>query len=118
MKTLVLGASPNPDRYSNMAVNKLVKYGHEVIAIGNQKGQIGEIDIEQEQKPYNGIDTVTLYLNPERQKEYIPYILSLKPRRIIANPGTESAETKSIADANGIAYEEACTLVLLQIGEY
>ncbi len=118
MKTLVLGASPNPDRYSNMAVNKLVKYGHEVIAIGNQKGKIGNIDIDQDQKQLDGIDTVTLYLNPERQNEYIPYILSLHPRRIIANPGTESSETKSIAEENGIAYEEACTLVLLQIGEY
>lgn len=117
-KTLVLGASPNPARYSYLAVNKLSRYDHPVIGIGKRKGKAGEIEIDTEQKPYKDIDTITLYLNPQNQKQYYDYILSLKPKRIIFNPGTENEELYNLAKEKGIEVMEACTLVLLSTGQY
>jgi uncharacterized protein len=117
-KTLVLGASENPDRYSNMAVRKLSAHEHPVIALGRKKGSIGTIPIETTQEPLNDIDTVTLYLNPANQKTYYDYILSLHPKRIIFNPGAENDELTELARKNGIAAQEACTLVLLSTGQY
>ena len=117
-KTLVLGASANPSRYSYLAVNKLTRFNHPVIAIGKKKGKVGEIDIETEQKPLSDIDTITLYLNPENQKPYYDYILSLKPQRIIFNPGTENDELYKLAKQKDIQVMEACTLVMLSTGQY
>lgn len=117
-KTLVLGASPNPARYSYLAVNKLKRYSHTVIGIGKRKGTAGEVVIDTEQKPIEGLDTVTLYLNPVNQKQYYNYIISLKPRRIIFNPGTENPELYKLAKENNIEVMEACTLVLLSTGQY
>jgi predicted CoA-binding protein len=117
-RTLVLGASVNPQRYSYLAVKKLIANQHPVIALGNRKGMIGDIEIETEKLPFTDIDTVTLYLNPTRQKEYYDYILSLHPRRIIFNPGTENGELEGLAEQQGIDTKEACTLVLLSTGQY
>ena len=117
-KTLVLGASANPERTSYLAVQRLVKQQHPVIALGNKKGTIDDIEIETEKKEFTGIDTVTLYLNPTFQKNYYNYILSLKPNRIIFNPGTENDELANLAVNNGIKALEACTLVLLSTGQY
>jgi len=117
-KTLVLGASPNPARYSYLAVNKLKRYNHTVIGIGKRKGMAGEVVIDTEQKPIDNLDTITLYLNPQNQKEYYDYILSLRPKRIIFNPGTENPELYRLARENGIEIMEACTLVLLSTGQY
>ena len=91
-KTLVLGASENPARYGNKAIYALRRKGHEVVAIGRRKGQVLDVPIDTEQKPLEGVDTVTLYLNPTNQQPYIDYILSLKPKRIIFNPGTENMQ--------------------------
>jgi predicted CoA-binding protein len=117
-KTLVLGASQNPERYSFLAVNKLLAHHHPVIAIGRNKGTINGIEIETEKKQLNDIDTVTLYLNPNNQKNYYDYILSLHPKRIIFNPGAENPELYQLAEKNGIKPQEACTLVLLSTGQY
>ena len=117
-KTLVLGASENPERYSNLAVNKLLSKGYSVLAIGKKKGKVQDVIIETEQKLYTNIDTVTLYLNPSNQKPYYSYLLSLKPRRIIFNPGTENPELSSLAKEQGIQVQEACTLVLLSTAQY
>lgn len=117
-KTLVLGASPNPARYSYLAVNKLARYNHPVIAIGKRKGKAGDTEITTEQVPLTNIDTVTLYLNPQNQKQYYDYIISLKPNRIIFNPGTENDELYKLAKQNRIQVMEACTLVLLSTGQY
>ena len=117
-KTLVLGASENPDRYSNLAVKKLQAHDHPVVALGRKKAVIGNISIETEKKPINDIDTVTLYLNAANQKEYYDYILSLHPKRIVFNPGTENDELAELAEKNGIKTQEACTLVLLSTGQY
>lgn len=117
-KTLVLGASEHPDRYSYLAVQRLRAHGYPVVALGNRAGQIGETPIMTEKQALEDIDTVTLYLNPRRQEEYYDYILSLHPRRIIFNPGTENDELMEKAAARGIDVQEACTLVMLASGQY
>lgn len=117
-KTLVLGASTNPQRYSFLAVQKLKAHQQPVVALGNRSGNIGDTLIETERKPFADIDTVTLYLNPSRQKDYYQYILSLHPKRIIFNPGTENDELYDMAKEAGIQVQEACTLVLLGTGQY
>ncbi len=117
-KTVVLGASQNEERYSNMAVKKLVAHNHFVTAIGNKEGTINDTKIIKDNPPINDVDTVTLYLNPENQKPYYDYILSLNPKRIIFNPGTENAELENLAAAKGIKTMEACTLVLLSTNQY
>ena len=117
-KTLVIGASENPERYSNLAVQKLAAHQHPVVAIGLKKGSIGNTLIETEKIPFTDIDTVTLYINPLRQPAYYDYILSLKPKRIIFNPGAENEEFYALAKQKGILPQEACTLVLLSTGQY
>ena len=117
-KTVVLGASANPSRYSYLAVNKLRAFGHPVIAIGKKKEAIGTLEILDQAVAETSVDTVTLYLNPERQKEYYDYILSLKPNRIIFNPGTENSELETLAKQHGIKPVQACTLVMLSTGQY
>jgi predicted CoA-binding protein len=117
-KTLVLGASDNPSRYSYLAVNRLRSEGHPVVAIGKKNSMVAGVPIEKEKKHWENIDTVTLYLNPIHQQEYYDYILSLQPKRIIFNPGAENDELASLASGNGIKPVEACTLVLLSTGQY
>ncbi|MBO9730393.1 MAG: CoA-binding protein [Chitinophaga sp.] len=116
--TVVLGASPNPERYSNMAVNRLTAKGHPVVAIGNRPASIGDIPVITEHPPLEQVDTVTMYLNPIAQKAYYDYILQLHPRRIIFNPGAENEELEAIAKQNNIQPVEACTLVLLSTGQF
>ena len=117
-KTLVLGASENPARYSNLAVKNLAAHHHPVVALGKKKGVINGIEIETEKKLFENIDTVTLYLNPLHQKEYYNYIFSLHPKRIIFNPGAENDELMELAHQKGIDTLEACTLVMLSTGQY
>ena len=117
-KTLVLGASENPDRYSNKAINRLLNTGHEVVAIGKRSGKVKNVPILTEQVKTDEIDTVTLYLNPLHQVPYYDYIVSLKPRRIIFNPGAENEDLERIAAKEGIDILEACTLVMLGTGQY
>lgn len=117
-KTVLLGASDNPSRYSYLALNQLRAKNHPVEAIGRKRTTVADITIDTEKKPVEGVDTVTLYLNPDHQREYYDYILSLKPKRIIFNPGTENKELAALAEQNGIQTIEACTLVLLSTGQY
>lgn len=117
-KTLVLGASLNPGRYSNLAINRLVNYGHTVEAVGLKKGIVAGVDISTEKEDFENIDTVTLYLNPKRQEEYYDYIISLKPKRVIFNPGTENPAFYDMLRKNNIEVEVACTLVLLGTNQY
>lgn len=117
-KTLVLGASENPARYSFEAVTRLRKHGHEVVAVGRKAAVVAGVQIETEPPAAKAIDTVTLYLNPTAQKPYYDYILGLKPKRIIFNPGTENDELEELAKRNGITTLEACTLVMLNTGQY
>lgn len=117
-KTIVLGASDNPSRYSYLAVEKLNRFGHPVVAIGKKEGKVGEINVIKERPDEKEVDTVTLYLNPQNQQQYYDYILSLHPKRIIFNPGTENEELYALAKQNGIQPVEACTLVMLSTGQY
>lgn len=116
--TLVMGASENVQRYSNMAIRKLVNHNQKVKAFGIRGGEVNGILIEKLPIHCEEIDTVTLYLNPTKQKPYYDYILSLKPRRVIFNPGTENPELQSLLKENEIAFEEACTLVMLSTNQY
>ncbi|WP_422107800.1 CoA-binding protein [Winogradskyella sp.] len=117
-KTLVVGASLKAGRYSNLAINKLRNHEHEVVAFGIKPGQVSDVDIDTELLPYEGIDTVTLYLNPRRQSAYYDYIIGLKPKRVIFNPGTENPEFYQLLKDHNIAFEVACTLVLLSTNQY
>ena len=117
-KTLVLGASTKPDRYAFKAINRLVDKGHSVVAIGQNVGEVAGISIKTKNIPLKNIDTVTLYLNPIRQRDYYNYILETKPKRVVFNPGTENPEFYQLLKANGIEVEIACTLVLLATNQY
>ena len=117
-KTLVLGASLNPARYSYLAIHKLVKNNIPTVAIGLKKGNLEGVEIETEKLHFDHIDTVTLYLNAKRQQEYYDYILSLNPRRVIFNPGTENPEFYDLLKKNNIEFENACTLVMLSSRQY
>jgi predicted CoA-binding protein len=117
-KTLVLGASDNPSRYSYLAIQRLRNYGHPVVAIGRKHTKVADVVIEKEHVKFDNIDTVTLYLNPLHQQEYYDYILSLKPKRIIFNPGAENDELAAMAKQKGIQPIEACTLVMLSTNQY
>ena len=117
-KTLILGASDNPSRYSYLALQRLRNNGHPVVAIGKKYTKVADVNITKEKEPLTDIDTVTLYLNPAHQQEYYDYILSLHPKRIIFNPGAENDELAELAKNNNIKTMEACTLVLLSTGQF
>ena len=117
-KTLVIGASLNNDRYSNIAVNRLFKHSICVEAIGNNIGYINNVLIREDFEKFDDIHTVTLYLNKLKQIKYYKYIVSLSPNRVIFNPGTENTEFYKILNENSIKYIEACTLVLLSTNQY
>ncbi len=117
-KTLVLGATPNPNRYAHMAVLALRRHGHEVVPVGIRFGEIGNLPILQGTPAVEGVHTVTLYIGPARQPAYYDYLLSLKPQRIIFNPGTENPELQALAQTHGIETVEGCTLVMLNVGFY
>ena len=117
-KTLVLGASANPTRYSHLAIHKLREHHHPVLAIGKKNTVVADVPVQTEISRIPDLDTVTLYLNPENQKNYYDYILSQHPRRVIFNPGAENPELEKILTDHDIPVLEACTLVLLGTGQY
>lgn len=117
-KTLVVGASLNPDRYSFKAINALRVAGHPVVAFGLKEGLVADVNIQKEWQFSSGIDTVTMYVNPQRQAEFYDKILALHPKRVIFNPGTENADFEKLLVSKGIETEIACTLVLLSIDQY
>lgn len=116
--TIVVGASPNPMRYSNRAVEMLRSADHPVEAVGLREGQISDVQITKELKPFKDVDTVTLYVGPKNQAYWKEYIKGLKPKRVIFNPGTENGDFQKELTKEGIEVEEACTLVLLSMGSY
>lgn len=118
MKTLVLGASTNTQRYAHMAAVSLMSKGHEVVLVGQRDGEIKGVKILTGQLDVDGIDTVTLYIGPQNQPAFYDYIIKINPRRVIFNPGTENPELFRMLKENKIDYELACTLVMLSIGSY
>lgn len=117
-KTLILGASTDPSRYSYLAAHRLVEKGHTIVNVGLKTGEVAGVSIEKPELIHTDLDTITLYLSPKNQIPYYDYILNSKPKRIIFNPGTENSELESLAEAQGIETTEACTLVLLSTGQY
>lgn len=117
-KTIVLGASENPARYSHIAVLRLIEAGHPVFPIGMKKGKIGDMDILTETPLIDQIDTITLYVGPQNQKYYEDYIFAIHPKRVIFNPGSENPEFIKKIENQGINVEIACTLVMLSTGSY
>lgn len=117
-RTLVIGASENPERYSAKAIKALVANNHEVVAIGLRHGEVAGVPFIVEKMDFENIDTVTLYVGPKNQPEYYDYIMGLKPQRVIFNPGTENPEFIEQLKAADIYPEIACTMVLLATGQY
>jgi len=117
-KTLVLGASTKPERYAYKAIAMLVEKGHSVLAIGQNAGEVAGIKIQTKAIPLKNIDTVTLYLNTARQRDYYNYIVEAAPKRVVFNPGTENPEFYQLLKLNNIKVEVACTLVLLATNQY
>ena len=117
-KTLVLCATTKPERYAFKAINMLVDKGHSVLAVGQNAGEVAGIKIQTKAIPLKNIDTVTLYINPVRQREYYNYIVDTKPKRVIFNPGTENPEFYQLLKLNDIKVEVACTLVLLSTNQF
>jgi predicted CoA-binding protein len=117
-RTIVFGASPNPARYAYKAVHSLIRYGFEAVPVGMKRGEVAGIAIKNGTPDVEEVHTITLYMNPERQKPYYDYFMGLKPQRIIFNPGTENEELAILAEEQGIEVEFACTLVMLSVGAY
>ena len=118
--TLIVGSTPKPYRYAHQAAEMLEANDYPFIPMGIQSGEVlGEAILNMYDKPeIPNLDTITLYINPSRQKDWYDYLLSLHPKRIIFNPGTENPEFKKMAESQGIECLEACTLVMLSIGSY
>jgi predicted CoA-binding protein len=117
-QTLVIGASENTARYSNIATRRLTAHGHPVVALGLRKGVIGDTPILTDRSAIENIDTITMYVGPRHQPDYFQFILELHPRRVIFNPGTENPELYSLLNDAGIEVVEACTLVMLSLEDY
>jgi len=118
MKTLVIGASTNPSRYSYRATRSLTLHGHKVSLVGRGSGEVFGEEIHPEIPVNQDINTVTLYIGPQHQDDVIPKVLALNPKRVIFNPGTENPNFQKELKKNGIEWEEACTLVLLATDQY
>ncbi|MGB5227412.1 CoA-binding protein [Eudoraea sp.] len=116
--TLVFGASLNPNRYSYLAINKLLAKEIQTMAFGPKIGDVSGVQINSSLEDFQNIHTITLYLNEKRQKEYYEEIIQMKPKRVIFNPGTENPEFYKILSNNEIEVEVACTLVLLATDQY
>lgn len=117
-KTLIIGASTDPDRYAYKAAYMLTSRGHQIVNIGIKKGEVAGVAIEKPGAIYHDIDTITLYIGPATQPQYFDYIVATKPKRVVFNPGTENEALEELLDKHQIAYTEACTLVLLSTGQY
>jgi predicted CoA-binding protein len=119
-KTVIIGATPNQARYAYLAAERLTESGHEIVPVGIRRGELfGKPILDLRLKPdIKEVDTVTLYVGPQRQPEWMDYVLGLKPKRIIFNPGTENPEFETKAAESGIDVIEGCTLVMLRTGQY
>jgi uncharacterized protein len=119
-KTAIIGATTNPERYAYLAAERLTSHGHEIVPIGIKKGEVFSKSILslQDRPGVEDLDTITLYLNPQNQVEWETYLLSLRPKRIIFNPGTENPSFAAKAQKQGIETVEGCTLVMLSVGNF
>lgn len=117
-KTLIIGATPNKSRYAYMAAERLHRINAELVLLGTKTGEIFDKEILHSTEGITDIDTVTLYINPSIQASYREFLLELKPKRVIFNPGTENpALARELSDI-GVETLEACTLVMIGTGQY
>ena len=117
-KTLILGASTNPERYSYKAAERLVQNGYEIVPVGIKEGKVQGVEILKTFDGLKDVDTVTMYVGARNQEQYAKEIVKLNPRRVIFNPGAENDELSEYLESNNIETENACTLVLLSLGQY
>jgi predicted CoA-binding protein len=119
-KTVIIGATPNTSRYAYMAAERLTEHEHEIVPVGIKRGEVFGKSIQaiREYPIINDVDTITLYIGPRHQPEYYDYLLSLKPKRIIFNPGTENEELMALARKHDVEVVSGCTLVMLGVGNY
>jgi predicted CoA-binding protein len=119
-KTVIIGATTDRSRYAYLAASMLTNYKHKIVPIGIKKGEVfGEEILDIREKPkVSDVDTVTMYIGPQRQPEWYNFILGLNPKRIIFNPGTENETLESLAEERGIEVVEGCTLVMLRTNQY
>jgi predicted CoA-binding protein len=117
-KTLIFGASTNPARYSYLVANKLARKGYPIVNVGRKKGEVAGVEIEPPEHIYDDIDTITVYVGPQNQSSYTDYILKTKPKRVIFNPGAENPDFAAQLQEQGVETIEACTLVMLNTGQY
>ncbi|MBT8258392.1 MAG: CoA-binding protein [Bacteroidia bacterium] len=117
-KTLVFGASLKPERISNKIIHRLANYGEDVFAFGLKKGTVSDVEIITDLILIEGLDTISLYIGPQRQRDYYDYLISLNPGRIIFNPGTENPEFYTLLKESNIEYEVACSMVLVATNQY
>ncbi len=117
-KTLIIGATSNPSRYAYSAAHSLKRHGNDIVQIGLRPGEVAGEPIYTQKDAHDAIDTVTLYVGPRHQPEYYDYVVGLKPKRVIFNPGTENSEFEKLLTEKGIKPIEACTLVMLSTGQY
>lgn len=115
-KTVIIGASPDPTRFAYRAAAFLIEKGHEIVPVGIKKGEVFGKTILNGQPFIPDVDTITLYIGPQNQTELMDYIIGLKPKRIIFNPGTENDKLISLAEKNDIEPIIGCTLVMLSNG--
>ena len=119
-KTVIVGASSKPGRYAQIAGRMLKEYNHPIISLGLKGEEVfGETILDIKQKPdLKEVDTITLYVSPKHQEGWYDYLISLNPKRIIFNPGTENPELIEIAKAENIETVIGCTLVMLRSNQY
>ena len=117
-KTLVIGASTKEERYSNICIRTLLAHHIPVVAVGLCEGDVGEVEIKTGRPQFDDIHTVTLYIGPQNQPLFYDYVRSLKPSRVIFNPGTENPEFEQILVEAGIQTEQACTIVMANTGMF
>lgn len=117
-KTLILGASTNPARYSYAVAEKLTRAGHDIVLVGNKKGEVAGVEIQQDTERITNIDTVTMYLGQKNQLPYEDFLIKLKPKRIIFNPGAENPKLMERLKNEGVDAFEACNLVMLGTGQF
>lgn len=118
-RVVVLGASDNPERYSNMAVNRLLENGHSVVPVHPKLERIGELTVTPDLGDVAGpVDTVTVYVSPGVSSTMTDRLIALAPVRVIFNPGAENPELEAALAAHGIETLRACTLVLLSTGQF
>ena len=118
-KTLIIGASTKPERYAFKAAHRLKAAGHSIVLMGKSGGEVaGELILTDQQDVHKDIDTITLYVGPQHQAEWQDYVLKIKPKRVIFNPGTENLAFENVLKEHQIEAIEACTLVMLSVGTY